>query len=121
VITMGDYYAGQLTIGGKISGSKPVLDVGTQVDALFAALSDAGSLDYGEESFEPKTKQEVLDALNDSGHLVIRNEETRGGEFADVENALTEAGMAWERWSSGYCEYLRCQNWSLSFESVSLV
>lgn len=55
--------------------------------------------------FAPKCKQDLIEALDESGHIVLCDDQAPNGMFDCLEDALTELGISWERWSDSYCEY----------------
>ncbi len=97
---MADRFAGKISIGGQVPIDK--------VEALMGAInSEEINLhpDWSDKPFAPKNKQDLIDALNESGHIVLCDAQACNGMFDCLEDALTELGIAWERWSDSYCEY----------------
>ncbi len=97
---MADRFAGKISIGGHVSNGN--------VKALIKAIYTEGINLYPEWSdkiFSPKKKQDLINALDESGHLVLCDDQSRNGMFDDLEDSLTALGVAWSRWSGSYCEY----------------
>ena len=97
---MADRFAGKISIGGQVPTDK--------VEALMDAINAEGinlHPDWADKPFSAECKQKLMDALNDSGHIVLCDDQARNGMFDCLEDALTELGISWERWSDSYCEY----------------
>jgi hypothetical protein len=94
---MSERYATWIRIGGRIK--RP------QVESLLRAIRAAGvRTDWGDAYFEPKTVEELQDALRD-GCLQLCDEEARGGEFPELERACRRLKLAYRRHAEGTCGY----------------
>lgn len=93
---MSERYAANIKIGGKIMRKNlaPLLDAITKTCA---------SNEWGEPPFAPKSAKDLRDAIRD-GHLFLCDDQTRAGEFPELETACRELGLSFNRWSEGYCE-----------------
>ena len=97
---MADRFAGKISIGGQVPADK--------VQALIDAInSESINLhpEWSDKTFSANCKQDLMDALDKSGHIVLCDDQATNGMFDCLEAELTEIGVAWERWSDGYCEY----------------
>lgn len=94
---MSERYAASIRIGGQIKQS----DLATLLDAITKASI---CHEWGEPPFEPKSAQDLAGALRD-GHLFLCDDQTRYGEFPELETACRALGLSYSRWCEGYCEY----------------
>jgi len=97
---MADRFAGKISIGGQVPADK----VEALVDAINAEEINLHP-DRADKPFAPKGKQDLIEALDESGHIVLCDDQARNGMFECLEDALTELGIAWERWRDSYCDY----------------
>ena len=86
---MSDRFHASLEIGGPISRDL--------IPALAAQISDAGLICAGEA---------LEQHLDDSGLLVLEDEQAAFGEFPELEAWLEEHGFEYDRNSSGYFDLL---------------
>lgn len=96
---MGDYYAGSITIGGRLSTQ-------TLPEFLTVLREEEVCLDYDGVPFLPTSADELTAHLNEHGHLQLMNNELRDGCYATLEDWLIQHRIGFIRWSSGYGEYL---------------
>ena len=94
---MSERYAASIRIGGEIK--QP--DLARLLDAITKA---SVFCHWGEPPFEPKSAEELAVAVRD-GHLFLCDEQTRDGEFPELETACRELGLSYTRWSEGFCSY----------------
>ena len=97
---MADRFAGKISIGGQVPTDK--------IEALMDAInSEEINLhpEWSDKPFAPKNKRDLIEALDTSGRIVLCDNQACNGMFDCLEDALTELGIAWERWSDSYCEY----------------
>jgi len=97
---MADRFAGKISIGGEI----PTAKVEALVDAINAEEINLHP-EWSDKPFAPKGKQDLIEALDESGHLVLCYAQARNGMFECLEADLTELEISWERWSDSFCEY----------------
>lgn len=94
---MSERYAASIKIGGQIRQR--------DLPALLEAITQASvGHNWGEPPFEPKSAQDLAAAARD-GHLFLCDDQTRYGEFPELETACRELGLSYTRWCEGYCEY----------------
>ena len=94
---MSERYAANIRIGGEIRHSR--------LPKLLEAIRTASiSHEWGEPPFEPKSAEELATAIRD-GHLFLCDDQTRYGEFPELETTCRELGLSYTRWCEGYCEY----------------
>lgn len=94
---MSERYAASIRIGGEIKN--------TDLPALLDAITKACVChSWGETPFEPKSGEDLMAVVRD-GHLFLCDDQTRYGEFPELETACRELGLSYSRWCEGYCEY----------------
>lgn len=94
---MSERYAANIKIGGQISKRR--------VPRLLKTICAASiSHDWGEPPFEPQSAEELSTAIRD-GHLFLCDDQTRYGEFPELEAACRKLSLSYTRWCEGYCEY----------------
>lgn len=94
---MSERYAASIKIGGEIRQG--------DLAALLDAITKASIChDWGEPPFEPKSAEDLATAIRD-GHLFLCDDQTRYGEFPELETTCRKLGLAYTRWCEGYCEY----------------
>jgi hypothetical protein len=96
---MGEYYPGEITIGGKVPAAL--------LEEFLGEVESTGALggDYEGSPFDAKTAEELREALDQSGHLTIVNEEARFGQFEVLEGFLREHGIPFDRHSDARYEW----------------
>jgi len=88
---MSSRFCASIRIGGTIEAS--------QLEPLVLAIRAAGvSCEWGDASFEPQTRQELLDARKD-GHLWLCDEQANYGEFPELETVCRKLGLGYTRHS----------------------
>jgi hypothetical protein len=93
---MSERYAASIKIGGEIRRSRlPVL--------LEAIRTASVSHEWGDACFEPTSAEDLVSAIRD-GHLFLCDDQTRYGEFPELEAACRKLRLPYTRWSEGYCE-----------------
>lgn len=93
---MSERYAANITIGGDLPRQR--------LAELLKAITVAGvSHNWGEPPLEPQSEADLLTSLRD-GHLFLCDDQTRYGEFPELETACRELNLSYARWSEGYCE-----------------
>jgi len=97
---MADRFAGKISIGGEVPADKAM----ALIDAINSAEASLHP-EWADKHFSPESKEDLIDALDESGHIVLCDDQARNGMFECLESDLTELGIAWERWSDHYCEY----------------
>ena len=97
---MADRFAGKISLGGSV----PTEKITALMDAIKAEEISLHP-EWGDKPFSPKNKQDLIDALDESEHIVLCDAQATNGMFDSLEATLTELGIAWERWSDSYCEY----------------
>ena len=86
---MSERYAASIKIGGEIRHSR--------LGKLLAAIRAASiSQQWGEPPFEPKSAEDLATAVRD-GHLFLCDDQTRYGEFPELETACRELGLPYTR------------------------
>ncbi len=94
---MSERYAASIKIGGPVAGH--------DLAVLMKAITQASVChSWGEPPFEPKSAEEVVSAIRD-GHLFLCDDQSRYGEFPELETTCRELGLSYTRWCEGYCEY----------------
>ena len=94
---MSERYAASIKSGGEIAHN----NLATLLDAITKASI---CHEWGEPPFEPKSAQDLAAAIRD-GHLFLCDDQTRYGEFPELETACRELDLSYTRWCEGYCEY----------------
>ena len=90
---MGEYYPGEITIGGKVPAA--LLD-----EFLSEAASTGASVgDYEEAVFAAGTVEELLKALDEDGHLRLADAQASYGQFEELEAFCVEHGIPFDRHS----------------------
>ena len=87
---MADRFAGKISIGGRIPTDK--------VTALIDAINSEGiSLhpEWADKPFCPRSKQDLIDAFDESDHIVLCDDQVCNGMFDCLEAELTELGVSW--------------------------
>lgn len=94
---MSERYAASIKIGGEIRQGH----LATLLDAITKASI---CHEWGEPPFEPKSAEDLVAAIRED-HLFLCDDQTRYGEFPELETACRELGLSYTRWCEGYCEY----------------
>jgi len=95
---MGDRWAAEIRIGGKITGA-------TAQKLLPVVCAEGASLAYGDAAWQPTSVDELRDKRSEDGLLTLFNDQASWGEFDDLERFLRMNKVAFDRSSSGYYEY----------------
>jgi hypothetical protein len=96
---MGEYYPGEITIGGKVPAA--LLD-----EFLSAAASTGASVgDYEEAVFAAGTVEELLKVLDEDGHLRLADAQASYGQFEELEAFCVEHGIPFDRHSDAKYEF----------------
>lgn len=96
---MGEYYPGEITIGGKIPAA--LLE-----EFLREAMSTGASVgDYEEAAFAAGTVEELLKALDEDGHLVLADPQASYGQFEELEAFCIRNGIPFDRHSDAHYEF----------------
>lgn len=94
---MSERYAASIKIGGEIRRSR--------LPQLLEAIRTASvSHEWGEPPFELTSAEDLVNAIRD-GHLFLCDDQTRYGEFPEVEAACRKLRLPYTVWSEGYCGY----------------
>ena len=94
---MSERYAASIKIGGEIRRSR--------LPELLEAIRAASvSHEWGEPPFDPKSAEDLITAVRD-GHLFLCDDQTRYGEFPELEATCRKLRLPYTRWSEGYCAY----------------
>lgn len=94
---MSERYVARIQIGGEIRRSR-------LPDLLEAIRTAPVSHEWGDACFEPKSAEDLVNAIRDS-HLFLCDDQTRYGEFPELEAACRKLRLSYARWSEGYCAY----------------
>ena len=94
---MSERFAANIEIGGEI-WRRPI----TRLLKVIQIASVAA--DWHGPPFEPKTTEQLTTAIRD-GHLFLCDDQSRYGEFPELEKACRELGLSYSRWSEGRYEY----------------
>ncbi len=93
---MSERYAASIKIGGEIRRSR--------LPRLLEAIRAASvSHEWGDACFEPTSAEDLMNAIRDS-HLFLCDDQTRYGEFPELETTCRKLGLSYTRWSEGYCQ-----------------
>ena len=101
---MADYMAAEIWIGGKMPAS-------LASELCKAIADDYVSLAWGDAPFRPTSPEDLLDAREPASDddnvrlLWFCNDESRYGEFNDLEELLQEHGIAYSRRREGKYEH----------------
>lgn len=94
---MSERYAASIKIGGEIRRSR--------LPELLEAIRTASvSHEWGDACFEPTSAEGLVSAVRD-GHLFLCDDQTRYGEFPQLEAACRKLSLPYTRWAEGYCGY----------------
>jgi hypothetical protein len=94
---MSERYSANIRIGGQITPKR--------IPTLLEAIRTASvSHEWGDAPFEPNSAEELLAAVRD-GHLFLCDEQSRYGEFPELEATCQKLGLSYSRWAEGYCAY----------------
>jgi len=89
-------FSAWIRIGGRIERAR--------VPELCRSIADANvSTNWGDSPFEPRTAQELLDAL-DEENLWLCDEEADCGEFPRLESTCRKLGLSYTRHCEAYLE-----------------
>jgi len=110
---MSERMSAEIRIGGKIKSE----DIS---DLLNAINSSGASREWGDEPVNIKTLQELLDCVSEQdGFLVLVDDMASWGEFRELENALCELKIPYDRLTDGngvyggeYIQYRPCSGTS---------
>ena len=95
---MGEYYPGEITIGGKVPAA--LLE-----EFLREATSTGASLgDYEEAAFAAGTVEELLKAFDEDGHLRLADPQASFGQFEGLEAFCLQHGIPFDRHSDAHHE-----------------
>jgi len=96
---MGEYYPGEITIGGKVSAAL--------LDRFLGELKSAGGRTggYDGDPFEAKDADELRLALDNDGLLVLADPEASYGRFEELEAFCVEHGIPFDRHSDAKYEF----------------
>ncbi len=96
---MGEYYPGEITIGGKVPAA--LLE-----EFLREATSTGASVgDYEEATFAAGTVEELLKALDEDGHLRLADAQASFGQFEELEAFCVQHGIPFDRHSDAHYEF----------------
>lgn len=94
---MSERYAASIKIGGEIRRSR--------LPELLEAIRTASvSHEWGDACFEPTSAEDLVSAARD-GHLFLCDDQTRYGEFPELEATCRKLRLPYTRWAEGYCGY----------------
>ena len=94
---MSERYATCIRIGGEIRRNR--------LPELLEAIRAASvSHEWGEPPFVAQSAQELATVIRD-GHLFLCDDQTRYGEFPELETTCRKLGLPYTRWCEGFCEY----------------
>lgn len=94
---MSERFSTWIKIGGRVKRSR--------VEPLLKAIRETGvRTDWGDAWFEPKSAEELLEAVQEK-HLLLCDEEARHGEFPELETACRRLRLSYRRHSEGTCGY----------------
>jgi hypothetical protein len=96
---MGEYYPGEITIGGKIPADL--------LEGFLREATSAGASvgDYEEAAFAAETVEELLKALDEDGHLVLADAQASYGQFEGLEAFCIRNGIPFDRHSDAHYEF----------------
>ena len=98
---MADYYPGEILIGGRLV----VTDENRESVEMFLELFEDESDEYGGGKYGKIAIENLSDNLNENGHLVVRDDSARYGEFEGIEEFCRDLGLSYDRYSSPRYEY----------------
>lgn len=101
---MSDRFAAEISIGGTIPQH-----LTTKFIKAIAATKAA--LAWGEETFTPATRQDLMAALNEDGVLALCDEERAWGEFEALEEFLSKHHLPFIRHHEAKYEYDAETHW----------
>ena len=94
---MSERYAANIVIGGSLPKIR--------LPELLRAVQEAAvSIEWGDAPLNPQSEQDLLSAI-DEGQLWLCDDQTRNGDFPELETACRELGLSYTRQSEGYCGY----------------
>ena len=96
---MGEYYPGEITIGGKV----PAAVLTEFLSEVASASASVG--DYDGPSFGAGTVEELLKVLNGDGHLVLADSQASFGQFDGLEAFCIKNGIPFDRHSDAHYEF----------------
>jgi len=96
---MGEYYPGEITIGGKVPAAL-LNEFLSEVASTGASLGD-----YEEATFTAKTVEELLKVLDDNGHLRLADSQARWGHFEGLEALCFRHGIPFDQHSDAHYEF----------------
>jgi hypothetical protein len=96
---MGEYYPGEITIGGKVSAAV--------LTEFLSEVASAGASvgDYDGPTFGAKTVEELLKVLNEDGHLVLADSQASFGQFDELEAFCIKNDIPFDRHSDAHYEF----------------
>ena len=95
--TVSERYVANIVIGGSLPKIR--------LPELLKAVQEAAvSIEWGDAPLNPQSEQDLLSAI-DEGQLWLCDDQTRNGEFPELETACRELGLSYTRQSEGYCGY----------------
>lgn len=94
---MSERYAANIIIGGSLPKLRPP-------ELLKAVQETAVSIEWSDAPLNPPSEQDLRSAI-DGGQLWLCDDQTRNGEFPELETACRELSLSYTRQSEGYCGY----------------
>lgn len=92
---MSERYAANIVIGGNLPRN--------QLPELLKAVREAAvSIEWSEPPLDPQSEQDLLSAIEE-GQLWLCDDQTRYGEFPELETTCRKLRLSYTLWSEGYC------------------